>query len=151
MYCSSCGRSLTENLNYCNNCGARNEKNAAVVGNSSSKILGIAGAFIGMVGLVGFVEVLKILLRSPLDTWAIVVILIAYLVVVFSMFAVLIGHVWKHSGDIRIKSKDRESKDNMPNTFRGVTTAQLSEPSGFPASVTEHTTRTLENVPLKRN
>ena len=102
MYCSSCGRSLTENLNYCNNCGARNEKNAAVVGNSSSKILGIAGAFIGMVGLVGFVEVLKILLRSPLDTWAIVVILIAYLVVVFSMFAVLIGHVWKHSGDIRI-------------------------------------------------
>ena len=151
MYCSSCGKSIQENLNYCNNCGARNDKNPIVVGNSSSRMLGIAAAFIGMVGLVGFVEVLKTLLRSPLDTWAIIAILVAYLTTVFLMFAVLIGHVWKHSGDIRIKSKDRESKDSVPNKFRSVTTAQLPEPAGFPASVTEHTTRTLDNVPLKRN
>ena len=104
-----------------------------------------------MVGLVGFVEVLKILLRSPLDTWAIIVVLIAYLVVVFSMFAVLIGHVWKHSGDIRIQSKERADEHIAPNAFRGVNTAQLHEPYDFPASVTEHTTRTLDNVPLKRN
>ena len=148
MYCSTCGKSIQENLNYCNNCGARNEKNPLVVGNSSSKILGIAAAFIGMVGLVGFVEVLKTLLRSSLETPAIVVILVAYLVVVFLMFAVLIGHVWKHSGDIRIKAKGRTDEYDAPGAFRGINTAQLQEPRDFPASVTEHTTRTLDKVPV---
>lgn len=148
MYCSTCGKSIQENLNYCNNCGARNEKNPIVVGNSSSKILGIAGAFIGMVGLVGFVEVLKILLRSTLETPAIIAILIAYLVVVFLMFAVLIGHVWKHSGDIRIKAKDRKDDYNAPPPFRGINTAQLEDPRQAPISVTENTTRTLDHAPF---
>ncbi len=150
MYCSACGKSIPENLNYCNNCGARNEKNPLIVGNSSNRIMGIAATFIGMVGLVGFVEILKILLNSRLDTAAIIVILIAYLAAVFVMFAVLIGHVWKHSGDIRFKSKEGADKYNVPNSFRGVNTAQLQEPHDFPASVTEHTTRTLDNVPLNR-
>ena len=151
MYCSTCGKSIQENLNYCNNCGARNEKNALIVRNSSSRILGIAAAFIGVAGLAGFVRILEILLKSSLDTAAIIVILIAYLIAVFLMFAVLIGHVWKHSGDIRIKSKERADEHIAPNAFRGVNTAQLHEPHDFPASVTEHTTRTLDNVPLKRN
>ena len=99
----------------------------------------------------GFVSMLKVLLDSRLDTAAILVILIAYLVAVFAMFVVLIGHVWKHSGDIRVKAKERADEYNAPNAFRGVNTAQLHEPHDFPASVTEHTTRTLDNVPLKRN
>ena len=114
-------------------------------------MLGIAAAFIGMVGLVGFVSILITLLNSRLDTSAIIVILIAYLVAVFLKFAVPIGHVWKHSGDIRVKAKERADEYNAPNAFRGVNTAQLHEPHDFPASVTEHTTRTLDNVPLKRN
>ena len=148
MYCSTCGRQIQENLNYCNNCGARNEKSALVVGNSSSRIFGIAGAFVGMVGLVGFIEVLKILLRSTLESPAIIAILIAYLVTVFFMFAVMIGHVWKNSGDIRIKAKDRQDDLRSPPAFRGVNTAQLEEPRQQPISVTENTTRTLEHAPF---
>ncbi len=149
MYCSSCGKSIQEDLNYCNSCGARNEKNAVVVGNSSHRMMGIGAAFIGLVGLVGFVEMLKILLSSRLDTPAIIVILLAYLITVFLMFAVLVGHVWKHSGDVRIKSKDRRDENNAPNAFRGVTTAQLEESRQPVASVTENTTRTLDQIPFR--
>src|SRR5436189_1259054 len=108
MYCSSCGKSISDNLNYCNSCGARNEKNPLIVSNSSSRIFGIAAPIVGLIGLVGFVEVLKTLLNSRLETPAVVIILLAYLGIVFLMFAVLLAHVWKRSGDIRIKSHDRK-------------------------------------------
>ena len=147
MYCSTCGKSIQENLNYCNSCGARNQKNPLIVGNSSSKIMGVAGAFVGMVGLVCFVGLLKILLDSRLDTAAIIVILIAYLAAVFLLTAMMVGHVWKHSGDIRFKSKDRADEYEASNAFRGVNTTQLPEQRDFPASVTENTTRTLDKVP----
>lgn len=148
MYCAGCGRPLSVNLNYCNSCGARNEKNALVVSNSSNRMMGFAGPAVAIVGLIGFIEVLKMLLNSRLDSPAVILILLAYLLTVFLMFAVLIGHVWKRSGDIRIKSKDRDDDYNAPSSFRGVNTAQLGEPRQPAMSVTENTTRTLENVPF---
>ncbi|HEX3102251.1 MAG TPA: zinc ribbon domain-containing protein [Pyrinomonadaceae bacterium] len=149
MYCSACGKSISDNLNYCNNCGARNEKNPLVVGNSSSRLIGISAPIVGVIGLVGFVEILKTLLNSRLETPAVVIILLAYLGIVFLMFAVLLGHIWKRSGDIRIKSHDREEGYKVSDGFRGVNTAQLEEPRQ-PASVTDRTTKILENVPVER-
>lgn len=151
MYCSSCGKSISGNLNYCNSCGARNEKSPLVVTNSSSKIMGFTAPVVGLVGLLGFVEILKTLLNSRLESPAIIIILVAYLATVFLMFAVLLGHVWKRSGDIRIRSNDREDEYRTPDGFRGVNTAQLEEPRQPAMSVTENTTRTLDKVPLKGN
>ena len=65
----------------------------------------------------------------------------------------MIGHVWKHSGDIRIKTKGNNVQDEyFPTGSTGrVNTAQLDEYREPAMSVTERTTRTLENTPLKRN
>lgn len=150
MYCSACGKSISDNLNYCNNCGARNEKNHLVVGNSSSRLIGISAPIVGVIGLVGFVEILKTLLNSRLESPAVVIILLAYLGIVFLMFAVLLGHIWKRSGDIRIRSHDREEGYKAQDGFRGVNTAQLEEPRQPAMSVTDRTTKILENVPIER-
>jgi len=146
MFCSNCGKTLNANLNYCNSCGTRVENKALIVRNSSSSMLGIGAVFIGIVGLICFVPLLQTLLRSTIETPATVVILIAYLVTVFLMFTVLVGHVWKSSGDIRIKGNRTSDGFGGHEAFRGINTAQLQEPMERPASVTEHTTRTLDKV-----
>ena len=145
MYCSTCGKSVNENLNYCNGCGARIEKNALQVGNSSSQGLSRSAGFVGIAGLFGFIGVLKMLLDNHVDITAIVIILIAYLVTIFLLCAMMVGHVWKHSGDIRIKTSAPDDAP-APNQFRAGNTAQLEEPKQQPISVTEHTTRTLDKV-----
>lgn len=153
MYCSTCGNRIAEHLNYCNSCGARIEKNPLIVSNSSNAHLGKAVGFIGAIGLFAFIGVLKIVLESPgLDIAGRVLILLAYLGTLFMICAMLIGHMWKHSGDIRIKQHEPRPVDDYvsPVSFRGVNTAQLEEAREPGISVTEHTTRTLEKVPLGR-
>lgn len=146
MYCSTCGKSLNDNLNYCNGCGSRIEKNALVVSNAASPQFARAAGVIGLVGIVGAIFVLKLLLENHIDPPAIIVILGAYLLTVFLLFAVLVGHVWKHSGNIRIKGAKGSDDSNSQSTFRGVNTAQLEEYREPAMSVTEHTTRTLDKV-----
>jgi len=104
--------------------------------------------FIGIIGLMVFVPLLRELLRSSLDASAVLVILIAYLLTVFLMFAVLVGHVWKNSGEARVKGNKSSDGFADPGSFRSVNTAQLTEPTFQPASVTEHTTKTLDKVPI---
>src|SRR5258708_6162959 len=148
MYCSTCGKSLNDNLNYCNSCGSRIEKNQITASNASTRPLSAGAGVLAIVGLVGFIPLLQTLIKSPLESPAIIVILIAYLVTLFLMFAVMIGHVWKHSGDFRIKGAKREHDYETPNSFRGINTAQLEEPRQPVMSVTDNTTRTLDKTPV---
>jgi hypothetical protein len=89
------------------------------------------------------------LLHSPIDAAATFLILIAYLVAVFAMFTVLIWQSRK--GTTEVKAKRNRSSEGFGghDAFRGINTAQLAEPTQQPASVTEHTTRTLDEVPLR--
>jgi hypothetical protein len=153
MYCSSCGNQIAEHLNYCNSCGARIEKNPLIVGNSSQRLLTAAAGSIGVVGLICFVPLLQTLLQSSLTQGVMITILVLYLATVFLMFSVLIGHVWKHSGDIRVKGRKPKEPDEYmgPASLRNVATAQLESPREPAISVTEHTTRTLDEVPFARN
>jgi hypothetical protein len=150
MYCANCGSSMPESLNYCKNCGARNERNALIVSNSSGRPLGIAAVVIGGFGLFGFYPVLRELLHSPLDPAVIVILMVAYLAAVVLMFSILVGHIWKNAGDIRIKGAERADTYQPPASFRAVNTAQLEEPREMPLSVTDHTTRTLDEVPITK-
>ncbi len=154
MYCSTCGNKIADHLNYCNSCGVRIEKNPLVVSNSSSPQLARALSVIGPIGFIGFLAVLKILLdNGRLDSGAIGLILVAYLVTLFMICAMIVGHMWKNSGDIRVKHHEPKIPDDYvsPASLRPVNTAQLQESQQTPASVTEHTTRTLEEAPLKRS
>jgi hypothetical protein len=60
--------------------------------------------------------------------------------------------MWKNSGDIRIKQQEQNIPDDYlsPASLRPITTAQLEEPRQPFASVTEHTTRTLDEVSVRR-
>ena len=148
MYCSHCGSLAADNLNYCKNCGKRNEQNRLPVGNSSSRGLSYGAVAIGTIGLAFFFPVLRELLRSGVDPTVMVILLVAYLATVLAMFSILVGHVWKNAGDIRIKGAEQRTPDPEPY-FRAVNTAQLPGPTEMPASVTEHTTRTLDEVRLR--
>jgi hypothetical protein len=154
MYCSTCGNKIAENLNYCNSCGSRIEKNPLIIGNSSSPQLARSLGIVTIAGLLGFIAVLKLLLDNGggLDVPAKVMILLGYLASVVIIAAMMIGHMWKSSGDIRIRHRDLATADDQPSpvSFRRVNTAQL-EPAGEPGiSVTEHTTRTLDEVAVRR-
>jgi hypothetical protein len=150
MYCSTCGNPVNENLNYCNVCGAKIGKNALQIHGSSSPILLIAAGFFGIVGLFGFIRLLRVLIDSRLDQPVILTILIAYLVTLLLLCSVLVGHVWKHSGKVRTDLNQEPEDYAPPKQFRGRHTNQLEEPrEPFIGSVTENTTRTFDKVPLK--
>ena len=153
MYCSTCGNKIADHLNYCNSCGARIEKNPLIVSSASSPYLAKSLTVVGGSGFIGFIGVLKILLdNGRLDTAAVVFILVAYLATLFLICAMMVGHMWKHSGDIRIKSNEKSEPEDYssPVSFRPVTTAQLESAREPGISVTEHTTRTLDEVPVPR-
>ena len=150
MYCSHCGSLGGNDLNYCKNCGVRNDRNPLVIGNSASRPFALGASAIGMVGLVGFFPVLRELLHSGVEPAVMVVLLVAYLATVFLMFSVLVGHIWKNSGDIRVKGGRQPEQDTAQQYLRPATTAQLKEPRDSPGSVTEHTTRTLDEIPVRQ-
>ena len=116
---------------------------------TGTPILGVGAIFIGLIGLIGFFPLLNELLHSPLDPGAVVFILVSYLIMVFAMFTVLLWQSRK--GTTEIKSKPNRTSEGFGGhqAFRGVNTAQLAEPTQQPASVTEHTTRTLDQVPFR--
>lgn len=151
MFCSTCGQKIAEHLNYCNSCGARIEKNPLVVTNAASPYLAKALAVTVMIGFVGFIAVLKIVLdNGRLDVPGMVFICLGYLTALTLISAMIIGHMWKTSGDVRIRSKKLEAPEDEyhpPRSFRGPNTNQLPEPMSTPVgSVTDSTTRTLDEV-----
>ena len=150
MHCSNCGTLLTQNLNYCQHCGSRNKTRALVTSSSPTNLLIAAGGAIGVFGLICFFPILRELLRSSLAPPAVVMILIAYLVTVLVMFGVLIGQAWKSGARIHANERPDDDVYVAPSRIRSVNTAQLEAAHGMPASVTEHTTRTLDEMPIPR-
>src|SRR5436190_13366332 len=120
MHCSNCGTLLTQNLNYCQHCGSRNQQSTIVAKNAQANLFVSAAGAIGVIGLIVFFPILRELLRSQIGSGAMVIILIAYLATMLLMFSVLIGHVWKRSGDFRIKGSERAEDQGYtaPRSFR---------------------------------
>jgi len=149
MYCSHCGTSIPEKLNYCKNCGSRVDKNAVIVNNSSSRSAMIAAGSIGVVGLAAVFPLLKILLESRLDQPAVLMVLFGYLVTLFLLVLMPVAYAWRRSGDT-IAYTDERNDYAPPQSFRGSVTARLEAMREPAVSVTEHTTRTLNEIPIER-
>jgi len=145
MYCSHCGSSTPDDLNYCKNCGFRTERSREDDPQRIKRLAVVAVAAIGAVGLGGFFPIVRELLRNGVAQGTMVILLAAYLVTLLLMFTVLVRHAFKSSDDRRTIKPSHVP--DQPTYFRAVNTAQLPD---MPASVTEHTTRTLDEVPLKR-
>ena len=147
MYCSHCGSSTADDLNYCKNCGFRTSESWGEDTSRIKRLALIAAAAIGTVGLVGFFSVLRELLQEArsLQT-AMVILLIAYLAALLLMFTVLVRHAFKNGEDRDHAARERAPE--QPAYFRAVNTAQLPD---MPASVTEHTTRTPRRGTVSEN
>lgn len=150
MFCSNCGKGLEPHLNYCNSCGTRVEAEKPVVVRTGTPALAFGAVILGVVGLIGFYPIMRELLRSPMEPPAVFMTLLVYVIAVVSMFTVLIWQSRKGTSEIKTKGNRTSEGFGGHHAFRGINTAQLPEPAERPASVTEHTTRTLSEEPLRR-
>ena len=145
MYCTGCGTELNSDLNYCNRCGSRVAKPASGVAENLSQAVSYVGGF----GLVGFIFAIAVMAKQDLPVVALVAISFFYLsalsIICFLMIRQVAALTDKRAGGGRV-----EDQSVHEPYLRPLTTAQLPEPTEQPASVTEHTTRTLDKVPAPR-
>ncbi len=154
MYCQKCGNSLPGGLKYCNSCGIRLTADVEDKDGTPGKMLDniLTTLFLvvmfGMGILVGLVAVL---LGSGVRTEPVVVIAIAYIAAVFGICFSLVRQVPKLI-DARLKASGYSVPEPDERALLNQrTTAQLEEYRTPVSSVTDHTTRTLEQVPLRRD
>lgn len=154
MYCSKCGNSLASGLKFCNNCGNRVvgevEDKDGTPGKMLDNIL-TALFLIVMFGLGILVGLVAVLLGSGVKTEIVMMTIIAYLAAIFGICFSLVKQVPKLI-DARLKASGYAPQESAENPqLNPRTTAQLEEFRTPVASVTDHTTRTLEKVPLRRD
>lgn len=149
MYCSGCGTRIQEGLNYCSRCGKRaaeEGQNTASIAESLSSSLGYVGGF----GFLSFVFVVLVLVKNGVSGGQIIPIAFFYFAALFGICFLILRQTQLFSKSPKRNAKN-ETQENLHAYLRPVTTAQLQEPADHPASVTEHTTRTLDEVPVRRN
>ena len=148
MYCERCGRQIDESLNYCNSCGAQLRRD-----NPPPKLAGVMIASLAFITIVGLIVLAWLLVNlvdrmgpkpEPLFAFAAV-----YLTTLFGICFMLMRQVSKVI-DAELRSRDFPQRTSSPPAVQlpPRSTSQLEE-FREPASVTDHTTRTLEPTPLK--
>lgn len=140
MFCVGCGTQIQSGLNFCSRCGRR------VVDDTKSgrSSLSVAGNIAG-VGFVAYIFVLLVLSRSGVSPDVFKVITIFYFGALFGLCFMFLR---QNSGASRpaVAAADERAE---PAYLRPVTTAQLEEARDFGVgSVTDATTRTLDEVPI---
>jgi hypothetical protein len=145
MFCSACGVQLDSALNFCNRCGAPVSKgDSASVAQTLLQGLPYVGGF----GLIGFVVLCGVLLRRDIPMEAFVLVAAFYLAALVAICWLLI----KHSSQLgRLQNEGRPSGNFAePLYLNPRTTAQLEESRQEPASVVDNTTRSLDEISIKR-
>ena len=148
MYCERCGRQIDESLNYCNSCGAQLRRE-----NPPPKLAGVMIASLAFITITGLIVLAWLLVNlldrmgpkpEPLFAFAAV-----YLSTLFGICFMLMRQVSKVI-DAELRSRDFPQRTSSPPAVQlpPRSTSQLEE-FREPASVTDHTTRTLEPTPLK--
>lgn len=154
MYCPNCGKTVNKKLKYCNGCGERLSKAAEIdkdgtPGKMLDNILTTLFLVV-MFGLGILVGLVAVLLGSNVEPRFVMFIAIAYLAAVFGICYTLLSQVPKLI-DARLKSQQELAEPFTRPQLEPVTTAQLEEFREPVMSVTDRTTRTLDQVPLKRD
>ncbi|MBK9153383.1 MAG: hypothetical protein IPM25_04080 [Chloracidobacterium sp.] len=151
MYCERCGKQLDEALNFCNGCGAQLRKER---GDQRSVLNSLITAVI-VVSIVGFgvlVGLMAILLDKLANPEPAFIFAIFYLATLFGIAFMIMRQISRLI-DAKLKGNDIDAnvpirREERPVQLPPTSTARLEE-HREPASVTEHTTRTLENVPAR--
>ena len=147
MFCAGCGTQIQSGLNYCSRCGRRVAEDAKSGKSTRSNSLVVAGNTAG-VGFVAYIFILLILTKNGAAPNI-------FVPLTFFYFAALFGicFMFLHFG--RPNTVDNAAapaeEPNEPAYLRPVATAQLREGFDEPASVTDHTTRTLDELPARKS
>lgn len=156
MYCSTCGKTITPGLSYCNHCGARLADKADEVSGRMPEssfnllIIGLFGVPIAGLGvIIGLLTVMKKELGLN-DNLIGIVMLLAFSLLVIAELG-LIWLLWSNSRSVKRAAK-KQTQATLPSqdvVMRGLPESR-HEPIDQPIpSVTEHTTRTLDAVPRR--
>lgn len=154
MFCPNCGKNVNAKLKYCNDCGERLSKESEIdkdgqPGKMLDNILTTLFLVV-MFGLGILVGLVAVLLGNNVEPKFVMFIAIAYLAAVFGICYTLLSQVPKLI-DAKLKSRAESQESTEHRQLEPRTTAQLEEPRDFGiGSVTEHTTRTLDKVPVER-
>jgi hypothetical protein len=151
MYCSSCGSAVPPGLSYCKRCGtdlrvkdpAAGERRGA---SPDTLVWGMVG--ITTIGLIAILSLMKMKGVDPgndglLNGFAGLAFLSFVLIDAF--FA---GLLLRSKKTPRAKTDINQLKEVIRAELQAAQTSGLAEPASV---VTDHTTRTLEPVPLKRD
>jgi hypothetical protein len=149
MYCSACGSSISEKLNYCKNCGAKIVKDEETTPQSMMDNLLTGLTFIALGGLGILIGLVAVLLKNGFDQKGVTFIAIFYLVALFGICYMLLSHLPKLI-DAKLQQRKKTAENYQPPQLFARNTAQLEEPSEPVLSVTDHTTRTFEKARLKK-
>ncbi|MFM9904610.1 MAG: hypothetical protein ACKVQJ_08580 [Pyrinomonadaceae bacterium] len=154
MYCPNCGKVVNKSLKYCNDCGERLSKAEETDKDGTpGKMLSNILTTLIVVVLAGFgilVGLVAVLLGNNVKADAVGALALVYLFVLFGICFTLIRQVPKLI-DAKLKAADATTGNQAPPQLAPQTTGQLDEYRQPVMSVTDHTTRTLDKVPLKGN
>ena len=141
MYCSACATEIQPGRSYCNRCGRYVWGEKKPARDRMSPVV-VAGNTAG-VGFVGFIFVLLVLVLNGVTGSNIVGVTFFYFLALFVICMMFLRQS-KYYQPERIEPVGED-----PLFINPPVTAQLHEATERPASVTEHTTRTLQDVPLR--
>lgn len=151
MYCEQCGKQIDESLNYCNGCGANLRREPPRSQRSLTIVLISALSITVIIGLIVLAGLLATLLDKIKPVEPVFIFAGVYLVVLFGISFLLMRQVSKLIDAELGTRKLPRSRTSAPDLqLPPRSTNQLDE-FREPASVTDHTTRTLESVPVDRN
>jgi hypothetical protein len=152
MFCPKCGKTITEGLKYCNSCGERlgrvddqRDTPAAMLGKLLQTI-----SFIALFGFGILIGLCAVLLNNGIRPELVGPVVLAYLATVFGICFPMARQIPKLI-DAKIKYWNAGGHDNRPEQITGQPSPLLDEYRSPVMSVTEHTTRTLENVPARKS
>jgi hypothetical protein len=151
MFCAGCGTQILEGLNYCSRCGRRvAESNISQTSLASN--LTTAAGYVGSAGFLGFLFVVLVFSKSGMPSNQLIPIAFFYFASLFGICYLILRQASIFAGkqDL-VEPRSHGEKSADPTYLRPTTTAQLEEPRdpGI-GSITEHTTRTLDEVPARK-
>lgn len=150
MHCWSCGKQVKDNLNYCSDCGARVEKGKPEGDYSWMHNPATSVGYLGIFGLGGFIYLVITLLKRNVDPSFVFAISALYLAALFGMCFMILRQTSNRPDKQAKKDYTVEPEYTSPKKFRSEITNQLESPGEPIPSVTENTTRTLDEVLIER-
>lgn len=147
MYCAKCGSQVNQGLNYCNACGAKLTKEEAVKDEANQTLTHlIAGLVVfGGAGFLFLIGLIAVLFEKSANPGFMGLIIGLYLFIVASVSFALLRLIYRVVND-QLDTRKEEKRAAQLNTAEAL---QLEAPRQPAVSVTDRTTRTLEEVLVK--